>query len=76
MRGARKLLVAVAALVLVAALGALFAYAAAGQGNSSAAQYQYGKKVTLCHNHHTIRVSVHALPAHLRLGDTLGACPG
>src|SRR6266542_3454078 len=76
MRGARKLVAAVAALVVVAALGALVAYAATGRGNSSAAQYQYGKKVTLCHKHHTIRVNIHALPAHRRHGDTLGPCPG
>lgn len=37
---------------------------------------QYGAKVTLCHNGNTITVSKHAVPAHLRHGDTLGPCPG
>jgi hypothetical protein len=44
------------------------------------AQYQY--KVTLCHHTHSrkhpfvqISVSVHAVKAHLRHGDTIGACP-
>jgi hypothetical protein len=41
----------------------------------SAAQAQYGQpKVTVCHNGHTITISQAALPAHLRQGDTVGAC--
>jgi len=32
-------------------------------------------KVTVCHNGHTITIDQSALPAHLRQGDTLGACP-
>lgn len=35
---------------------------------------QKGKKVCICHNGHTIQVSVNALEAHLRHGDTLGEC--
>src|SRR5262245_46618075 len=31
-------------------------------------------KVTLCHKGHTIRVGAPAVSAHLRHGDTLGAC--
>jgi hypothetical protein len=39
------------------------------------AQYQYGKKVTICHkNKVTITVSVNAWPAHKRHGDTIGPC--
>ena len=38
-------------------------------------QYQYGKKVTICHKgKNTISISVNAWPAHLRHGDTEGAC--
>ena len=33
------------------------------------------KKVYVCHNGHTICVSVNALPAHLGHGDNLGPCP-
>ncbi|HSO77496.1 MAG TPA: T9SS type A sorting domain-containing protein [Bacteroidales bacterium] len=33
-----------------------------------------GKKVCLCHNGITIRVSVNAVAAHLRHGDKLGVC--
>jgi hypothetical protein len=41
------------------------------------AQYQYGKKATICHKgKKTLRVSVSAVPAHLRHGDTLGPCNG
>ncbi len=41
----------------------------------SAAQAQYGQpKVTICHKGHTITISQAALPAHLRHGDTVGAC--
>jgi hypothetical protein len=43
--------------------------------NKSAAQAQYGQpKVTICHKGHTITVAQPALPAHLRHGDTIGAC--
>ena len=31
-------------------------------------------KVTICHNGHTIVINRSALPAHLRKGDTTGAC--
>jgi hypothetical protein len=33
------------------------------------------KKVIICHNGHTIRVSERAVAAHLAHGDTLGPCP-
>jgi Mg-chelatase subunit ChlI len=41
----------------------------------SAGQYQYGKKVTICHKGKvTITISRSALPAHLAHGDKLGPC--
>jgi hypothetical protein len=41
----------------------------------SAGQYQYGKKVTICHKAKvTITISRSALPAHLAHGDKLGPC--
>jgi hypothetical protein len=41
----------------------------------SAAQQQYGQpRVTICHKGRTITISQAALPAHLRHGDTIGAC--
>jgi len=50
-------------------------------GSSGAAQYQYGHRVTICHLTHskkhpqvTITVAQAALRAHLRRGDTVGAC--
>jgi hypothetical protein len=43
--------------------------------HNSAAQAQYGQpKVTICHKGHTITIAEPALPAHLRHGDTRGAC--
>jgi hypothetical protein len=33
-----------------------------------------GRKVTICHKGHTIRVSLNALRAHLAHGDTVGSC--
>jgi hypothetical protein len=55
---------------------------------AAASEYQYGGssqyqyKVTICHHTHSkkhpfvqISVSVHAVTAHLRHGDTLGTCP-
>ena len=38
-------------------------------------QYQYGKKVTICHKGKTITVGAPAVPAHQRHGDTIGRCP-
>ena len=68
--------------LLLAPLGifgsSALAHTASGLG-PSAAQYQY--KVTICHRthskkhpFHTITVSNRAVKAHLRHGDTLGAC--
>lgn len=72
----------------VAASAAIVAFAALGgvglaQTAIALAQYQYGQgiqsqagtKVTICHKgRNTITVSVNAWPAHLRHGDTEGAC--
>jgi hypothetical protein len=77
-------------LLVAAAVLALAGVSLAGNGkgkgkekgeSSSASQYQYshGKqyghhRVALCHKGHTIRVAQPAVKAHLRHGDTLGAC--
>jgi hypothetical protein len=81
--------VASIALALLAALAVLalagVSIAGNGKGNgpksASSSQYQYsgGKqygrhRVALCHKGHTIRVAQPAVKAHLRHGDTLGAC--
>jgi hypothetical protein len=41
----------------------------------TSAAFQYGGKALICHKGRTISVSVNAVPAHLRHGDTLGPCP-
>ena len=73
---------------VIAGLGAAFAVAAFGPvagavsptGDAASAK-QYADKVTICHRtgskkkpFHTIRVSRNALKAHLKHGDTVGAC--
>jgi hypothetical protein len=70
--------------VLVAAVfaaGAVLAAVAWGGSPASTQQYQYEKKVTICHHTGsqtnptvTITVSRNALPAHFAHGDTLGPC--
>ncbi len=69
---------AVAAIGLAAGMAVLFTSlggAGLAQNAVSAAQGQYGKKVTLCHKgKKTISVGKAAVPAHLRHGDTLGTC--
>ena len=50
---------------------------ASGQNTVNGSQpshQQYQEKVLVCHNGHTISISSSAVPAHLRHGDTLGAC--
>ncbi len=65
---------------VAASIAALVAFASLGgvglaQGLISLAQYQYGKKVTICHKgKNTLTISAKAWPAHQRHGDTLGAC--
>jgi hypothetical protein len=83
-------LVASVALALLAGIAvlALAGVSIAGNGKgkggpktASSSQYQYSggrqyghHKVALCHKGHTIRVAQPAVKAHLRHGDTLGAC--
>jgi hypothetical protein len=70
--------ITIAVLALFAAVGLTLE-----SGPAGAAQYdQYDRKVTICHHaggkngtkHVTIGISRSALPAHLRHGDTAGAC--
>jgi uncharacterized membrane protein YgcG len=86
-KSGRRRVAAVAALAL--AVGAFASLGATGYAarlvafshtSPDAAQYP-ASKVTICHHTHsqknpfvTITVSVHALPAHLRHGDTAGPC--
>ncbi len=77
----RGLFAVVAALGALAALGVLAGASWSATGSSNATQYQYGTKVTICHHTHskknpwvTITVSQKAVNAHLKHGDTLGAC--
>jgi hypothetical protein len=73
---------------VIAAMGAAVAVAAMGPvasavspSSEAAAAKQYADKVTICHHtgskknpFRTIRVSRNALKAHLKHGDTVGAC--
>ena len=68
--------IAAAAALAVCTVVALTALGGVGSAKNggSAGQYQYGAKVTICHKGHTITVGKAAVPAHLRHGDTTGAC--
>lgn len=72
-RIASTVAVAGVAIAAFASLGGVgFAQSAIGL-----AQYQYGKKVTICHKgKKTVSISVRAWPAHKRHGDVEGACVG
>jgi hypothetical protein len=76
--GARLRARVVAMVVVVVTAVAMFAsLGGVGLAHSaiSLVQYQYGKKVTVCHKHkNTITISVRAWPAHKRHGDSEGAC--
>ena len=81
--------VAVSAAILIP-LATFGAPALARSGAAASSQYEYGSgsaqyqyRVVLCHltgskKHpgHTITVSSHAVRAHMRHGDHLGACTG
>jgi len=69
-RAAVAAALATSLLVVFAALGGV----GAAQSAISAAQYQYGKKVTICHKGKTISVGKAAEPAHVRHGDSVGTC--
>jgi uncharacterized membrane protein YgcG len=87
----RTIRIASAGTAAAALLAAFAAVAGAGlqSTSSSASEYQYGpgshqygQKVTLCHHTHskkhpwvTITVGAPAVKAHLKHGDTPGACP-
>jgi hypothetical protein len=74
-----------AAALFLSAFAILAGFAALGSPASAASgeyEYQYGKKITICHHTgsrknptQTITVSENAVPAHLAHGDTLGPCP-
>ena len=69
--------VAIAAAVATGTVAVFAALGGAGlaQDSISAAQYQYGKKTTVCHKgKKSISIGNAAVPAHLRHGDTVGSC--
>ena len=69
--------VAIAAAVATGTVAMFAALGGAGiaQDSISAAQYQYGKKTTVCHKgKKSISIGNPAVPAHLRHGDTVGPC--
>jgi hypothetical protein len=74
-RGRKRRVAAAASTVL----GAVVLFAALGGiglagGVISVVQYQYGKKITICHKGKTITISQKAWPAHQRHGDVQGTC--
>src|SRR6478736_4823716 len=70
-RGIALVAVVAASVVAFASLGGV----GLAQSAVGLAQYQYGKKVTICHKgKKTISISTRAWPAHKRHGDTVGTC--
>ncbi len=73
-RMSRVVATIIATVVAVAAF-ASFGGIGLAHGVINLAQYQYGKKITICHKQkRTITVSINAWPAHQRHGDTVGPC--
>ena len=73
-RRSRVVTTIIATVVAVAAF-ASFGGIGLAHGVINLAQYQYGKKITICHKQkRTITVSINAWPAHQRHGDTVGPC--
>jgi hypothetical protein len=75
-----RAIVSVSVVALVLGAAGVLGGVGFAKGSVSAAQAQYGKTV-MCHKTHskknpsvTISVSNSAVPAHLRHGDTIGAC--
>jgi hypothetical protein len=66
MRTKLLVLVSIAGLLAIAAVPVLAARGGTGRGHN----------VPICHRGHTINVDPHAVPAHLRHGDSAGACQG
>jgi hypothetical protein len=69
--------IVIAAVVALAAVAAFASLGGVGLATSAIglAQYQYGKKVTICHKgKNTLTISAKAWAAHQRHHDTLGTC--
>jgi hypothetical protein len=75
----------VAAGLVFVTVALIAASALAGLGfagtSPSAAQYEYGKQVAICHHTSSkqhpwvnLKIDIRAWPAHLQRGDTYGAC--
>jgi uncharacterized membrane protein YgcG len=73
----RRRRIAVTMVAAVAAVSAFVLLGGAGLAQNAIGlhQYQYGKKVTICHKGKvTVRISLRAWLAHKRHGDSVGDC--
>jgi hypothetical protein len=83
MRPLRIVLLLAIAVYLASVASALGVFSnGSARGTASAAEYEYGGKVTICHRTgkrnrptETITVDGSSLQKHLNHGDTLGPCP-